>query len=80
MSTKFYNDIEEQVKFANFKDGSLKTVKEARSNLKKQIGTAVAELNILITLNEKIDSMIPSGEFLKNDEYVELCHESQKYF
>ena len=51
MSTKFYNNIEEQVKFAIVKDGTLKTVQEARTNLKSIIRHAVDELNTLMKLN-----------------------------
>lgn len=80
MSTKFFNNIEEQIQFANISNGSLKTVAEARGNLKKIIGLAVTELNTLMILNEKIDKMISSGHFLDSSEYEELCNESQKYF
>ena len=51
MSTKFFNNIEEQIQFANISNGSLKTVAEARGNLKKIIGLAVTELNTLMILN-----------------------------
>ena len=80
MSTKFFNNIEEQIEFANLSNSSLKTVAEARGNLKKIIGVAVAELNTLMLLNEKIDTMISSGHFLNSSEYEDLCLESQKYF
>lgn len=80
MSAKFYENIQEQVKFANFKDGSLKTVKEARVNLTKIISHAISELNILMSLNIKIDKMIASGEFLKSETYEDLCHESTRHY
>lgn len=80
MSTKFYNNIEEQVKFAILKDGTLKTVQEARNNLKNIIRHALDELNTLMEVNESIDKMIASGEFLQSSNYEDLCTESVKHY
>ena len=80
MSTKFYHDIELLIRFSEISTESSKLVLEARKYLKKSVNNALNEIKKLIEINNNIDKLIENGDFLLNDEYPKMCHESNKLY
>lgn len=80
MSTKFFNDLETLVKIAEIDNSSSKLVSEAKNYLKKIISLAIKDIEQLIAINNNIDNLITHGEFLINEDYPRMCHDSNKLF